>query len=143
MHDNMNEYMHARTAPASLHADRESELWRRGHMQSGAEATTTGHRCCNSKPPALSPDVIRNLCTSLCDVDESLVGDEALKKKRRTVTPVGDNMQSPEEVTSVAPASKKKIEKTSSGAPSKTKNHKANKNKPAPEDAGSADPDEA
>jgi hypothetical protein len=66
---------------------------------------------CNSKPPTLSPDVIRNLCTSLCDVDESLVGDEALKKKkkRRTVTPVGGNMQSLEEVTSAPPASKKKL----------------------------------
>jgi hypothetical protein len=96
---------------------------------------------CNSKPPTLSPDVIRNLCTSLCDVDESLVGDEALKKKRRTVTPVGGNMQFLEEATSAAPASKKKIEKTSSGAPSKTRNHKAKK--PAPEDVGSADPYEA
>lgn len=35
---------------------------------------------CNSKPPTLSSKAIRNLSSSLCDVDVSMVSDEALNK---------------------------------------------------------------
>jgi hypothetical protein len=42
---------------------------------------------CKAKPPTLSSKVIRNLCSSLCDVDATLVSDEALNKKRKNEAP--------------------------------------------------------
>lgn len=46
---------------------------------------------CNSKPPTLSNKVIRKLSSSLCDVEASLVTDEALGKTKKAGAPSRKN----------------------------------------------------
>lgn len=108
---------------------------------------------CSSAPPTLSSKVIRNLCSSLCDVDASLLGDEALKKKRRTEAPIGS--KNLKKQPSVENADKTKIgaEKQKTGADDKINEVaerkkaggskiKTSKKKPAPKDAGHPTPPE-
>jgi len=59
---------------------------------------------CKAKPPTMSSKVIKNLCSSLCDVDAALVSDEALNKKRKNEAP-----------------GKSKLDKKAVAAPSKPK----------------------
>lgn len=96
--------------------------------------------------------MIRNLCSSLCDVDANLVGDEALKKKRRTEAPIGSqNLKKQpsaenadktkvgaEKKTSADDRLKEVAEKKKTGG---SKN-KTSKKKPAPKDAGPSAPPE-
>jgi len=87
---------------------------------------------CESAPPSLSPKVIRNICTSLCDVDIALVGDEALKKKRKTEAPIGaKHVKKP---SADVELSKADTEKKSGGSKSKTNKKKSASKDAAPEE---------
>lgn len=44
---------------------------------------------CESKPPTISPLVIKNLGASFCDIDPAKLTDQALSKKKKAVAPMG------------------------------------------------------
>ncbi|CAN6336653.1 unnamed protein product [Urochloa humidicola] len=45
---------------------------------------------CNSKPPTISPSLIKNLGASFCKVDQAKLTIDALAKKKKTVAPGGN-----------------------------------------------------